>query len=261
VINTWEAIRLDNIVRTGRTKPLIIECVSREDRRLRRSMLVKAFALPEVDHSGLFCELMGNLLARDFGIDTPEPGLVYLSNDFITVTNLVLRTHGLRLVSGVGVGCEYFQKGFTTPFLGAAFIREEMAQAALIYAYDLIVQNPDRHAKNPNCSLLGNRWVAFDFNLAFSFIHPLIGVQPKPWELSKIKFENQHIFHRPLQRQCIDWTPLLAAVKAMDRRRIESWSNDLPLEWRTWTPTICEHLDEVQAHADNLEMELQRSLA
>lgn len=264
MIETWDAVRLDKLIRTGRTRPLIIECVRHGDsgqKAERRSMVVKAFKLPEVTLSGLFCEIIGNLLARDFGIDTPEPGLINLSEKFTASANSVLRGHSLQLLPGIGVGCEQLPKGFTSPVVGASLNPEELAQAALIYGYDLIVQNPDRYAKNPNCLMGGGRIVAIDFNLAFSFIFPVIGGLREPWKLSQLRFRDEHLFRRPLRNQQIDWKPLRVAVEALARTRIESWARALPATWQEWTGSVCDHLTTIKEHAAELEIELQRSLA
>ncbi len=262
MIEVWDAMRLDHPLGTGRTRPLVIECESRaedEQQQTRRSLVVKAFALPEVTESGLFCELIGNLLARDFGIDTPTPGLVDLSSDFVEVANAVLQSKGLRLTPGWGVGCEYLPKGFISPAFGASLTPEEIEPAALIYAFDLLTQNPDRHARNPNCLMNGGQLVAIDFNAAFSFIYA-IGRQDDPWRLSRLRFEHEHLFRRSLRHKSIDWQPFLAGVREMSRGRIENWCRILPPEWQKWTERVCEHLLTIQAHADELQMELQRSL-
>jgi hypothetical protein len=77
VLERCEAIRLEEIKSAGRTRPLVIECeITTDDSASRELMLVKAFGLPEVDNYGLYCELLGNLLARELGLDTPKPILV-----------------------------------------------------------------------------------------------------------------------------------------------------------------------------------------
>lgn len=262
MIDTWEALRFDRTIGTGRTRPLVIECArGGGDGHERLSLVVKARSLPEVTESGMFCEIVGNLLARDFGIDTPAPGLVNLSGDFVEVTNLALRGHGLRLEPGIGVGCELLPRGFTSPVLGSSITDEELPQAALIYGYDLIVQNPDRHSRNPNLLTKAGRLVAIDFNLAFSFIAPMFGKQPEPWELSQFRFEHDHLFRRGLRNRKVCWKPVVESVKRMERARIERLCAALPSNWQTWTGTICDHLMNVKDNASKLEMELQRSVS
>ena len=94
MLDIWEAERLEDVLGTGRTYPLVIECVRRAtatpegERRDpgggrgsdRRVMVVKALGLPEVTPSSPCAELFGSLLARELGIDTPSPALVDLAS-------------------------------------------------------------------------------------------------------------------------------------------------------------------------------------
>ena len=105
------------------------------------------------------------------------------------------------------------------------------------------------------------RLVAFDFNLAFSFIFPVIGGHPAPWKLSELRFAHEHLFKRSLRDQRIDWKPLVAAVEALQRTRIEGWARALPTTWQELAVPVCDHLVAVKEHVVEIEMELQRSLA
>ena len=83
-LEIWEARRLDKIQDAGRTHPLIIECASTQTgNSQRRSFIVKALALPEIKETSLGFEIVGNMLARRLGVDTPEPVLVHLSPAFV----------------------------------------------------------------------------------------------------------------------------------------------------------------------------------
>ena len=46
-------------------------------------MVVKALGHPELTEANLFCEVFGNLLARELGIATPAPALVNLSAEVL----------------------------------------------------------------------------------------------------------------------------------------------------------------------------------
>lgn len=261
MLERCEAIRLEEIKSAGRTRPLVIECeIAAEESISRELMLVKAFDLPEVDNYGLYCELLGNLLARELGLNTPKPTLVNLSKEFVSVTNLTLARENLRLKPGLGVGCEYFKPGFTSFVAGTPLEPEQKAQAAMIYAYDLLVQNPDRLPSNPNCAIRAGELIAFDFNLAFSFLL-LIGQQSEPWELSKLDIGTKHLFHRSLRNQAIDWKPFLSAVRKLTGNRMEELCGLVPPEWGSWAKKICAHFASIIGNVKKLEFELQRSLS
>jgi hypothetical protein len=67
----------------------------------------------------------------------------------------------------------------------------EVTEAARIYAYDLITQNPDRRADNPNCGSYNGRLVAYDFEMAFSFLYAIPGTAGEPWEVARLVFAGQ----------------------------------------------------------------------
>jgi hypothetical protein len=83
-MKTWEATRLEKVMENGRTKPLLVECERNgsieddddEDGFQRAMFLIKSPGHPQVTEHTMFCELFGNLLARNFGIATPAPALV-----------------------------------------------------------------------------------------------------------------------------------------------------------------------------------------
>ncbi len=104
-----DALSLIDIKRNGTTKPLVVECeYSTESIPYRKTLLVKANGLPRITNLDLYCETLGNLLAREFGIKTPEPFIVRIDKDFVQATQKPLWEEGISIKIGLGVGCEYF---------------------------------------------------------------------------------------------------------------------------------------------------------
>jgi hypothetical protein len=207
MLETWEAVRFERVNQNGRTKPLVIECVKINPTTAtseRRDFLVKAIGLPEVHEQSLFCELTGNWLAQQLGIDTPSPALIRLSDDFTKITNSVLRTQGIVLKEGIAAGCEYIKGGFAGFVSTSPMTLEGVSQATLIYGFDILFQNPDRRSDKPNLGFLGDRLVAFDFEMALGFLHPIIGLTYAPWELARNGIGQRHIFSKPLCKRDID---------------------------------------------------------
>ena len=94
MLQTFEARRLEFVLEKGRTRPLVIQCRRKplapdegqdNDRVSKKPflMVVKAIGLPEVNEINLFCEVVGNVLAREMGVNTPNPALVYLTPEFV----------------------------------------------------------------------------------------------------------------------------------------------------------------------------------
>jgi len=273
LIETWEAQRLERIILFGRTKPLLIECwrspdpsVFEEDEELIEGTdsalcVVKGFNLPEVNSFGLFCEVFGNLLARQLGLDTPAPCLVHLSEPFVNAVNPILGRNGLNLRPGIASGCEYFSGGYSNVVPPELSFRE-LEQATSIYAFDLLVQNPDRLPQRPNCAVRSGDFKVYDFETAFSFAL-LIGDVSKPWEVSRHGIGAKHLFHSALQRNKdeLNWKPFIEALKRIDEDTIDGMMEGLPQDWLDHAPKVRAHLLDVVKNARRFEFELQRSLS
>jgi len=59
--------------------------------------------------------------------------------------------------------------------------RIRRSTSAEIFAFDVLAQNPDRRAGNPNLWARSNRLGVYDQEQAFSFLSvPIVGGTPKP---------------------------------------------------------------------------------
>ncbi len=171
-------------------------------------MVTKALGLPEVTETSLFAEYFGSTLAIEFGIDAPRAVLVDLSPELLAASEAQLAAWRVQPRAGRAVGLE--QRRGLLPLDRFTPIKTdiEIAEAARIYAYDLITQNPDRRTDNPNCGSYGGRLVAYDFEMAFSFLYAIPGTGGEPWEVARLPFVANHIFRgrlsRSLHRQELD---------------------------------------------------------
>ena len=233
---------------------------------------MKALGLPEVTERALFCEAFGNLLARELGIETFPPALIELSPEFVGDTNPFLQTlpqlagRRIELQAGTAVGTEYHSRGNLTPVSSLTVLSddEHRSHAVSIYAYDLLVQNPDRAGgPKPNCAIEGNRIIAFDFELAFSFLLALtFGSQPQPWEVSRHGISGKHVFYNQLRGQRHPPSlPILQLLTQLTDNRLRQLALMLPAGWQTWADRVCAHIVAVRDHVGDFEVELRRSLA
>jgi hypothetical protein len=160
---------------------------------------------------------------------------------------------------GIAVGCEYFGPGFTSIVPGIPLDEEETLQARNIFGFDLLAQNPDRNRKKVNCALRSGRLIAFDFELAFSFLYPIIGLK-EPWEVSQHGICNNHVFQAMLKRKKVDWMPFVDLVGELEEIRLQRLLSVIPDAWQEWGVKVCDHFRKVIANRSKLEMEFQRSL-
>jgi len=265
-IPVWEVSRIEGYQESGRTRPLQVSAAltGAEGERLeRRELLVKARGLPAVTETGLFCEYFGSQLAVEFGLDAPVPVIVNISADLLDASRDSLRSWGLAPRSGEAVGVEFF-RGLAplNRFAPVGSGRGEVADALRIYAFDMLVQNPDRRDDNPNCARYRGRFLAYDFEMAFSFLYPLVGALLDPAEIPA--FATQHVFYRSLveasRRGVVDLQPVGDALNRVGER-VEELGQFLPARWASFAARVVSHIRAVQARADVFEDGLRRSLA
>ncbi len=265
MITRYDALGLIAIKSNGRTNPLIIECEYVEENiPSRKSLLVKVIGLPEIIPSALYCEVLGNLIARELGIETPEPFIVDLSDEFVKSTSKILLESSIKIVSGLAAGCEYFSQGFVSVKSDMYLKKEQFEQAVMIYGLDLVIQNSDRLETNPNCAFKGERIIAFDFEKSLSFIYPIFGAKTEPWEFSKLNLtgNRKHIFANSLKSKAnqIDWQPFVQKVKRITNKKLEELCSFVPIEFGDHTNEVCRHFTSIVSNEDQLVFELQRSL-
>jgi hypothetical protein len=216
--------------------------------------------LPEVREQSLFCEVGGNWLAHKLGVNTPAPALIKLGSAFVKSVNPILQADGIVLREGIGAGCEYIKNGFTGFSARASISFEEIGQATAIYGFDVLLQNPDRGPGKPNLGFLSNRLIAFDFESAFSFLLPILGVANEPWEVAKNGIGSRHILAKHLRNYELDWKPLINALETLDLAQLDDLVDLLPDAWQGHTPKVKAHLVNLRDNSHRLEFELQRSL-
>ena len=218
--------------------------------------VVKSIGHPEVIEATLLKELFGNALARAFGIQTPTPALIYLSDAFVRNTQPQLPPEAdIVLREGYGVGCEYLPR--LTPIPSDFKLSSDlMPDAARIYTYDMLTANPDRRVNNPNCGYHGEGLLAYDFESAFSFLYALLN--PPPWQFSALTFP--HVFRAPLARVDADWQPFVDCLLNINETNLNEIVSGWPSPWLANCPRIIEHILAVKEEANRLPMELATSL-
>jgi hypothetical protein len=232
----------------------------------RMELLVKGLGLPEVTKQSLFAELFGCVLARDVGLLTPRPVLVDVSTDFAREVeqSRLLPSHA-SLQPGLAVGFEYYNQALLPVTSAAVLTDEQHREAACIYCFDLLTQNPDRLVTNPNCFILRGHLIPIDFGLCFSFLYALRLVDAMPWQVSHLRFAATHLFARHLRKKRpLDWdTGVLVQFRpALDRTRLlELVDGSVPQEWREHDAEVIDHLSQIGDHFDDFKWELLRSVA
>jgi len=75
-----------------------------------------------------------------------------------------------------------------------------MQDTTEIFAFDLMVQNPDRRKGKPNLLRKGDELAIFDHEMAFSFLYALVPNE-YPWDGLRIISSRQEITARSFSRK------------------------------------------------------------
>lgn len=264
MLDTWEAERIDRILEGGRTKPFVAECslvelepVSGSGATDTQSFIVKAMGNPHVEPFSLFNEVVGNMLAKRLGLNTPDPALIRITPEFAKSAAMILTRYGFAISPGIASGAAYLGSGLIPPTFGV-LPTDSLEQIALIYAFDLVMQNPDRRSEKPNCTFQRGNLIAFDFELCFSFVFA-IG-RPDPCDFIRHGICEKHLFRGFLSKRSVDWKPFLHSLEGLSDSEIDAMINAVPLEWRGFSGQVAEHLRFMREQPSRIELELQRSL-
>lgn len=240
----------------GRTRPLLFAC---EDSGERREVVVKLRSR-ELTQKAQIAELITAQLADNLGLDVPKAAVVEIPQGFETV---VQNTDVVVMIQA-SVG-----KNFGTVHLGPAFTTwpperpphgNQRDQAAAIFAFDTLIQNPDRRAQNPNLWAKSDRLGVYDHEQAFSFLFlPILGGAPRPWNASdqaaQFRFLESHIFYASLRGSSCDLSSFAEKVSALSENRIQQYVESVPEEWsaeNTLCQDIAAYLNEARQEAAKL---------
>jgi hypothetical protein len=178
------------------------------------------------------------MLAADLGLPVPACYCVRIEPDFLSA---LASTHAAAaaLLAGavpVGFGSAKLPPGFAAWMPGRSISRGMQAAAAEIYAFDLLIQNPDRRPDNPNLQSKGERFAIFDHDLALVTEGVLFWRPPwEPGALAAIGAPEGHILRPGLRATTPDLGRLVGAWEAIDDARLSAYGEAIPPEW---TPTL-----------------------
>jgi hypothetical protein len=215
---------------TGKTWPCQLNC--RRSTGESAELIAKFSAGCERRVAGLVVEALAAMLAADLDLPVPEPFLVLLDEGFIELlppsdSDLAAR---IRQSVRAGFGSLKLPPGFMVFPSGKTIPVAARLQAAEIFAFDCLIQNPDRRPENPNLLFDGSSFAIFDHELAF-MTEGIIGWQP-PWQLGSLQnFSNRHVLHAALAGRTYDFARMQGAWQAITDRRIEEYRKALPTEW------------------------------
>jgi hypothetical protein len=218
---------------TGRTHPIL---VGAEDASGKRWEVVVKLRGPEMGTKAQVAELIASPLAEELGIDVPKAAVVEIPAEFGAIVP-VAQAAAVRGSTGANFGSVHLGTSFTTWAVGRTPHGVQRDQASAIFAFDLLVQNPDRRAVNPNLWARSDKLGVYDHEQAFSFLHlPILGGPSHPWVLAdqatKFRFMENHVFYATLRGGRVDLGPFETKLAALSDEVIQGLVDPVPPDWR-----------------------------
>ncbi len=261
------ATRLHRRTTRGRTGPFLLECEHTDGGPVE---VVAKFNGPQLPVSGLVREALCAMLAADLGLPVPDFHAVELQPEFLAGLALSHPDELTFLSAAVnpGFGSTQLPPGFTSWMPGRSIPRSMTAAAAEIYAFDLLIQNPDRRPDNPNLQHRGDQFAIFDHELALVTEGVLFWRPPwEPGSLSTQGVPAQHVLYPGLRGSRPDLARLTGAWEAITDARLMEYGAALPPSWTSTdgqVHTVARAVEFMQALRNNLRraiLEITRTLA
>jgi len=136
-----------------------------------------------------------------------------------------------------------------------------MWQAAVdIFAFDALIQNPDRRYHNPNLLTKGESLFVYDHELAFSFLDDVLP-STRSWSMASQRWLREHVLYRRLKSQPIDLTGFSQALDGLSDGMLGTMVADIPVEWNNGIVAGIErHLRVMREHSSEFAEEIRRFL-
>jgi len=251
LLNATQFIRRLNV---GRTEPLLLGA---EDLAGNLQEVVTKLQSVHMSASAQIAELVSASLASFLGINVPRAAIVNIPAGFELIVPPSLQA-AIQASLGLNFGSIHLGSGFMTFPMHYGLQRQYLSQAAAIFAFDLLVQNPDRRTENPNVWMRSDAVGIFDHEQAFSFLHlPVIGGVKLPWKIGdqadSFAFMKNHVFFSQLRGTNPTLHDFEERLAALSNAVIDMLMQPVPSEWQR-SNTLCEQIREYLSEArDNCE--------
>jgi hypothetical protein len=258
MIQNLTAVQFTRFMTSGRTSPVLCGC---EDQSAAPAGDYVVKLRGALQSAGLVNEIIGAKLAAHFGLPSPTPALIMLEQKLADLIAGIEPSKADLISQSVGLnfGTEA-ATGFMTWPVDKRVPEVLMQTAVNIFAFDALVQNPDRRHSNPNLLSKGDSLLIFDHEIAFSFLLEIFP-SPTPWRLDRQQYLSNHVFYQQLRAQEIDLSAFTGHLSQLTEAAFEEILADIPVEWNNVNGLrIGNHLFAVRDHAEEFAEEVRRFL-
>jgi hypothetical protein len=252
------AIQFVRFMESGRTSPALFGCEDESGRSVGEYVVKLRGTVGE---AGLMKELFASNIARYFNLLPPPPALIVIEQPLADLVAHAVPAQAAVIEGSVGLNFgSLVQTGVSTWPVDKSIPAAMLQGATDVFAFDALVQNPDRRHSNPNLLTRGDSFIVFDHEMAFSFLLALLP-SANPWSLDDQRYLLEHVFFRALKSKAIDVTFFTNSLVGLTDALLSELAAEVPSEWNNESvPKIKEHLCVMRDHAGEFAESLRRFL-
>lgn len=252
------AVQFIRFMSSGRTGPVLLGCED-DSGTTAGEYVVKLRAGVDRRERGLLAEFVAARLAQHFQIAMPEPAVVNLGPEIAELFARSVSRHPERFRESIG-------PNFGTKVVTGSSIWPVdnpvpdvmLDSAANVFAFDALIDNPDRRFENPNLFGKGDQFLIFDHELAFSFLLA-IGRKIQSWTLEGQTYLRQHALYRGVKGRPLALAEFSARLNGLTDKVITDIDSDVPPQWRGGDfGQIAAHLCATRDHAGEFVEAIRR---
>jgi hypothetical protein len=246
---------------SGRTKPCLFACED-ADGNPAGDYVVKLRGGIESAETGLFCELLAALLALHFNLAIPNPAIVQIDNRMADLVPDPAVAAILRKSSGLNFGSKLLTGIHTWPVDRHVPVVLHTVGAE-IFAFDALIQNPDRKFSNPNLLADEDHLYPIDHECAFAFRYS-ISPEAEPWRLDgrESEYLREHVFFRQLKGKPIDLVQFEEKLGGLIPQVSNEMISQIPMEWQVgFEEKVRSHFSKINEHAQDFIDQVKARLA
>lgn len=271
--HTAEATEFVKRASSGANQPLLLKAEHPKDGSIEVYVKPTEGLLTGV--KGAIAEAISSLLAHDLQLAIPEPVYISISDEFIDSLDDAEIAGRLKRSERTLFGSKNLSPGVQNVMHDIPIKKRHEKQCAIeIFAFDALIDNPDRgtqNGKRANCLIKDGKFYLIDHEKAFGTVMTYAIGLKKPWEMGGLAEYNQassHLFINQLRSRKayskLNLKPFMDKWKKVDDHRLDEYLSDLPAAWlSTEKDAAIKALDRIRDvgnHMEGCKAEIMRIL-
>ncbi|MGB0930780.1 MAG: HipA family kinase [Chitinophagales bacterium] len=177
-------------------------------------------------------ELYGNVLAKEFDLNTPKPALIQVNNSLISQLKKSDRYKNWDIISGTYFGCELVEN--TLDFNQKALQKSEQWEIENVFAFDVLIRNVDRRVSKPNMFFKDGSIILIDHELSLNIdrsFDSYLQIENAWRFITNEHRDARHLFLDYLKKQNkkeeVTFNDFLELLRTLNLRQLDEVANQL----------------------------------